>query len=132
MTRVYWIIAILLIAIATGAAAWLYPSLPEQIPTHWNIRGEIDGYGGKWTLFLFPAMMVAHAGFVLLPAGLVAQAFRGRYISLDVPVHHGSRRRLVRLHARGASVRRLSDGCKTTDTSTSAVRSSPGCSCSLR
>ncbi len=44
-------------------------SLPEQIPTHWNIRGEIDGYGGKWTLFIFPVMMVAMlALFYFLPA----------------------------------------------------------------
>ncbi|MFI5461425.1 MAG: SdpI family protein [Isosphaerales bacterium] len=63
MTRVYWIIAILLVAISAGAAAWLSSSLPEQIPTHWNIRGEVDGYGGKWTLFLFPAMM---AGMLVL------------------------------------------------------------------
>jgi len=63
MTRVYWIIAILLIAISLGATAWVYSSLPEQIPTHWNIRGEVDGYGGKWTLFLFPAMM---AGLLVL------------------------------------------------------------------
>jgi uncharacterized membrane protein len=63
MTRVYWIIAILLVAIAAGATAWLYASLPERIPTHWNIRGEVDGYGGKWTLFLFPATM---AGMLVL------------------------------------------------------------------
>jgi uncharacterized membrane protein len=63
MTRVYWIIAILLVAIAAGAAAWLYSSLPERIPTHWNIRGEVDGYGGKWTLFVSPVMM---AGMLIL------------------------------------------------------------------
>jgi uncharacterized membrane protein len=58
-TRTYWVIAFLLVAIATAAAAWFYSVLPEQIPTHWNIRGEVDGYGGKWTLFAFPVMMVA-------------------------------------------------------------------------
>jgi len=69
MTRVYWVIAILIIAVAAGAAAWLYPSLPDQIPTHWNIEGKIDGYGGKWTLFLMPAMMVGMLVlFYFLPA----------------------------------------------------------------
>jgi hypothetical protein len=57
MTRVYWTIGFALVAIATGATVWLYGSLPEQIPTHWNIRGEVDGYGGKWSLFMFPVMM---------------------------------------------------------------------------
>jgi uncharacterized membrane protein len=50
MTRVYWTIGFALVAIATGATVWLYGSLPEQIPTHWNIRGEVDGHGGKWSL----------------------------------------------------------------------------------
>jgi uncharacterized membrane protein len=25
-------------------------SLPEQLPTHWNMEGEIDGYGPKWSM----------------------------------------------------------------------------------
>jgi uncharacterized membrane protein len=58
MMRVYWIVGFLLVAVSIIASAWLYPGLPERIPTHWNIRGEVDGYGGRWTLFLFPGMMV--------------------------------------------------------------------------
>ena len=27
----------------------LYPMLPEQIPIHWNFRGEIDNWGPKWS-----------------------------------------------------------------------------------
>ena len=27
---------------------------PEEIPMHWNEKGEIDGYGSPATLFLFP------------------------------------------------------------------------------
>lgn len=39
-------------------SAILYPRLPDQIPTHWNIRGEIDGYGNKtWAAFLLPVIM---------------------------------------------------------------------------
>ena len=69
MTRVYWIIAFLLVAIAAGATAWLYGGLPDRIPTHWNIRGEVDGYGGKWTLFIFPVMMAGMlVMFYFLPA----------------------------------------------------------------
>jgi uncharacterized membrane protein len=70
MTRVYWSTALALVAISAGAAAWLYASLPDQqIPTHWNIRGEVDGYGGKWTLFIFPVMMIGMLVlFYFLPA----------------------------------------------------------------
>ncbi len=63
MTRVYWIIGFLLVAAAVAAPAWLYPGLPDQIPTHWNIEGKVDGHGGKWTLFLFPVVM---AGMLVL------------------------------------------------------------------
>ena len=46
MTRIYWIVAIdvLVLALDRGAPAWLYPGLPDRIPTHWNIKGEVDGY----------------------------------------------------------------------------------------
>jgi uncharacterized membrane protein len=56
MKRVYWVIAILLVVLSAGAAAWLAPMFPDRIPSHWNIRGEVDGYGGKWTLFIMPIM----------------------------------------------------------------------------
>jgi uncharacterized membrane protein len=69
MTRVYWAGSILLVALAAGAAAWLAPNLPDQIPTHWNIHNEVDGYGGKWTLFLTPLVMVGVLVlFYFLPA----------------------------------------------------------------
>lgn len=69
MTRVYWAIAIALTLLAWGVSAAVYPQLPEKVPTHWNIRGEIDGYGAKqWAAFLSPAIMVALLGlFRLLP-----------------------------------------------------------------
>ncbi len=35
-----------------------YPSLPDRIPTHWNIQGEIDGWSDKlWGVSLIPLTM---------------------------------------------------------------------------
>jgi uncharacterized membrane protein len=69
MTRIYWIVGFLLVAASIIAAAWLYPGLPDKIPTHWNIEGKVDGYGGKWTLFMFPLLMVGMLVlFYFLPA----------------------------------------------------------------
>lgn len=31
-----------------------FPSLPEQIPSHFNYAGEIDGYSGRGMLLLMP------------------------------------------------------------------------------
>ena len=85
MSRIYWIIAFALVIASFVAPAWLYADLPDQIPTHWNIRGEVDGRGGKWTLFLFPAMMlVALILFYFLPAlsprHFEVDAFRPTYL----------------------------------------------------
>ena len=47
------------IATALIVAAVLYPSLPEQIPTHWNADGEVDGYMKKSVgVIIMPAMAV--------------------------------------------------------------------------
>ena len=36
---------------------WLYfNELPEQIPGHFNIRGEVDAWGSKWTIWTLPAI----------------------------------------------------------------------------
>lgn len=29
---------------------WMWPSLPEQVPLHWNFKGEADRYGSKQSL----------------------------------------------------------------------------------
>src|SRR5262245_49193657 len=59
MSRSYWVIAVGLTLLTVGFSMAIYPRLPEQIPTHWNIKGEIDAYGSKqWAAFLLPGMMV--------------------------------------------------------------------------
>ncbi len=64
MTRIYVILCIVLTVATLAASLILYPQMPEKIPTHWNIQGEIDAYGQKgWAAFLMPAVM---AGLLLL------------------------------------------------------------------
>jgi uncharacterized membrane protein len=48
---------IILILISIIATVFIYSSLPEKIPAHWNIRGEIDSYNNKsfvWFTALLP------------------------------------------------------------------------------
>ena len=44
----------------------VYPLLPETIPTHWNFKGEIDGWGGKSSLWLLYGITVLTNFFMLL------------------------------------------------------------------
>ena len=45
----------LFIMAAVVVAAWLYPSIPEQVPSHWNAHGEVDAYLPKpWGVVILP------------------------------------------------------------------------------
>lgn len=41
-----------LILIAAGVSVAFYGVLPETVPTHWDIHGNVDSYGSKWELLL--------------------------------------------------------------------------------
>lgn len=89
-SRGYWIASIVLVLLVAGVSVWLYPSLPERIPTHWNIKGQIDGYGSKhWAVFLMPVFMVALLVFfyflpALSPKHFEVDAFRPTYLYIMV------------------------------------------------
>lgn len=58
-TRWQRIAGILAPALLAGTIIYiliLWHTLPEQIPTHYNAAGEIDGYGGRGTLLLMPVI----------------------------------------------------------------------------
>jgi len=41
-----------------GAAAWLYGSIPDPVPTHWNLSGQADGFTPKpWGVLIFPFLL---------------------------------------------------------------------------
>jgi uncharacterized membrane protein len=58
-----WLIIVLvLISVLAGAIA--YSSLPEIVPSHWDFRGEVDGYSSRvWAAFGLPLI---NAAMVLL------------------------------------------------------------------
>ena len=55
---------LLLISIPFAYAAYLFPSLPYRIPTHFNALGEVDAWGHKSTIFLLPSIMGLTSIFV--------------------------------------------------------------------
>jgi uncharacterized membrane protein len=68
MTMRKWI-PLLVIVLAFGASAAVYSDLPERVPTHWNLSGEVDGWMSReWGAFLMPLILVAQLGlFYVLP-----------------------------------------------------------------
>lgn len=63
------VISMIFLLIALGAAVWLYPALPAQVPVHWNLHGEIDRYGPRFWVAATPALLLFGllALMVLLP-----------------------------------------------------------------
>lgn len=54
-------ISVLTVLVVTWIVAFMYePKLPEQIPTHWNIKGEVDDYTSKpWGVYMLPLISTA-------------------------------------------------------------------------
>ncbi len=58
------IILVSLVLFSFGIGIYFYPQMPEKMASHWNIKGEVDGYLSKfWGLFLMPIILI---GVVLL------------------------------------------------------------------
>ena len=70
----------------------IYSSLPEMMPTHWNIRGEVDGYMTKLWGLSFHIMLNIGLYFFLIaasfidPKGKMAQ-FRTTYNQIRLALH---------------------------------------------
>lgn len=77
------VLCLIFIAITIAVAAYLYPTLPEQIPTHWNIEGEVDDYTPKpWGVLIMPLMgifvfVIMKLIPVISPKGFRTDQFRG-------------------------------------------------------
>lgn len=78
------LIALGLILLSLAAGLLLYPLLPDRVASHWDIRGEADGYGPKMFVFFLPALSAIILGFFLLipkidPLGKNIEGFRKYY-----------------------------------------------------
>jgi len=60
---------LLLVILTLTAAVYFYNNLPERIPTHWNVQGQVDAYGsGKVQSVVLPLVAVGiYILFLLLP-----------------------------------------------------------------
>jgi uncharacterized membrane protein len=76
---------LLIIVAMLALAAWSWQRLPEQIPTHWNLQGHVDGHGNKFVGLLLLPLTVAGLYFMMLllpfadPGRANYQNFAGAY-----------------------------------------------------
>ena len=76
-----WLPRALIVAMF-AVAAWSWPTAPAQIPIHWNIAGQIDGYGSKFVgLLLMPIVALAGYALIGLTAVIRPEQFEGRTMS---------------------------------------------------
>ncbi len=63
-----WLIVVLILA-SFAAGIVLFPFLPDYVPSHWNIQGQIDRYSSKqWGAFGIPTMtMIIYLLMVVTP-----------------------------------------------------------------
>ena len=61
------IIIFLIILLSFAIGFYFYPQMPERMVSHWNAKGEADGYMPKtWGLFLMPFISLAMALLLFL------------------------------------------------------------------
>lgn len=67
MHKKLWNLILLLGLITLASAIYYFPLLPDKIPTHWNLSGEINQYSDKWMIFvlaLLPVLIYALMGIM--------------------------------------------------------------------
>jgi uncharacterized membrane protein len=75
MKRPLTIAAVLTVLVWVGTAV-VYPRLPETMPTHWNFRGEADGFAPRAQgAFILPAAMVLMLGLAWVLPRISPQRF---------------------------------------------------------
>ena len=60
-----WLVGLMIIAPLIYGAI-IYPQLPSRIPTHFNIEGKADAWGGPSSIFIGPGIMGAVSIFVYI------------------------------------------------------------------
>lgn len=56
---------LVVVGLMAGLSWWAAPELPDRVPTHWNIRGEVDGYGSRFQGLVLLPLVAAGLGALL-------------------------------------------------------------------
>lgn len=85
ITRAQWTWMVGVVLIETLVTTWAVVRLPESVPMHWNLAGEVDRYGSPWEFELVgPPMTLLVMGLV---AGLPLVPSIGRSLARSGPMY---------------------------------------------
>lgn len=91
-TKTTWIIIAIFVALSFGLSLALSSYFPDQMASHWNEAGQVDGYSNKFMgLFFMPLIQLAVAALVtgipaMDPMRKNIAAFRGTYNLFTVAI----------------------------------------------
>ncbi|MDN5925130.1 MAG: SdpI family protein [Xanthomonadales bacterium] len=55
-------VSLVFVLIAVAAGVWLYPKVAAQVPTHWNLQGQVNGWMPRfWAVAMWPLLIAALA-----------------------------------------------------------------------
>ena len=61
-----FVISAIIILLAILLSIFIYPRLPDPMPSHWNAQGEVDGYMSKfWAVSMMPIISILIMGLML-------------------------------------------------------------------
>ena len=84
------IFIIFILLFSFGTAIYFYPLLPEQLASHWNAQGVVNGYMDRfWGLFLMPLLMLVFTALLFFlpkldPERKNIEKFEGNFESFIV------------------------------------------------
>jgi len=81
------IIALVLATLPFVYAFYLYPTLPYKIPMHFNLNGEVDGWGSKESIYLLPCIMGLTSIIVYLMMANIKKIDPKRYAGADEKIY---------------------------------------------
>ncbi len=56
-----------LVLISFLISLYFYPRLPDEVASHWNARGEVNGYTSRfWGAFSMPVLLLGIAALLIL------------------------------------------------------------------
>jgi len=90
-------LAAIVLAVTAAVDAALYPSLPDPIPVHFNLSGEVDRWAAKSVWTVFGMLMIGAAMVVLLSVlSVIAARYNARTQSDDTADQAALRTRVQR------------------------------------